>query len=45
MKDSQFLFGRYLHHYPCYGEGRPFHHEKDLLGAYSSRPNNRTTPK
>lgn len=35
MKDSQLLFGHYLHHYPCYGEGRPFRHESELVDAYS----------
>merc|ERR1712159_408136 len=34
MADCDFLFGRYLHHYPCFGEGRPFHHQKEMVQAY-----------
>lgn len=34
MADSERLFGRYLHHTPCFGEGRTFHHQTDMVKAY-----------
>jgi diketogulonate reductase-like aldo/keto reductase len=33
--DSERLFGRYLHHYPCFvGDEREFHHEEDMTKEY-----------
>ena len=33
--DSELLFGRYLHHYPCFvGDEREFHHEEDMTKEY-----------
>lgn len=34
MADSDSLFGRYLHHTPCFGKGRTFHHQNDMVKAY-----------
>jgi hypothetical protein len=35
MRDSQALFGRYLHHYPCFdGEVRPFDYSEDMNREY-----------